>query len=106
MDLGDMFVSLAYVDRQIARDREELESRDIEEREGDDDGVLQALPTGERGVSGAMADAFDLQVTCRLLAASSGQRVSHASRGLLNICIGVVECWERFSTHIFCSRRA
>lgn len=60
MDVGDMFVSLAYVDRQIARDREEA----LSERgkgDGDDDIGVDALPR-ERGVSGAMADVYDLQV--------------------------------------------
>lgn len=63
-----MFVSLAYVDRQIARDREEaLAEREGGEGSNDDDGV-DALPR-ERGVSGAMADVYDLQVrvVCALL---------------------------------------
>lgn len=58
-----MFVSLAYVDRQMARDREEMEAI-----LGREDKI--EFPEGgtewwdrNRGVSGAMSKSFDLQVT-------------------------------------------
>lgn len=58
-----MFVSLAYVDRQMARDREEMEAALGREDEIDfpEDGT--EWWDRNRGVSGAMSRSFDLQVT-------------------------------------------
>lgn len=63
MDLGDMFISLAYVDRQIARDREEeAEAGKRGEGEGEGENGETEWWDGERGVSGAMSRVFDVQV--------------------------------------------
>lgn len=59
MDMGDMFISLAYVDRQIARDRDE-EQKGAEGEEGDDEEAEWWVR--ERGVSGAMSKVFNVQV--------------------------------------------
>lgn len=79
MDLGDMFISLAYVNRQIARDREEAEEAAASaaasatkaggagaERGGIDvaDSPDHEWWDEERGVSGAMSRVFDVQVRC------------------------------------------
>ncbi|CAN0556511.1 unnamed protein product, partial [Ectocarpus sp. 8 AP-2014] len=55
MDLGDMFISLAYVDRQIERDREEQAAAEEEWWDS------------ERGVSGAMSRVFDVQERASML---------------------------------------
>lgn len=60
MDLGDMYISLAYVDRQIALDREDAAAAEVASV-GESAGEEWPLPK-DRGVSGAMADVFDLQV--------------------------------------------
>lgn len=63
MDLGDMFISLAYVDRQIGRDKKEEEAAAAAaSAEGDGDGEEQEWWDSERGVSGAMSRVFDVQV--------------------------------------------
>lgn len=72
MDLGDMFISLAYVERQIKRDEEEAEAflgagpKDGGDRRGRDGDVSTAEDQDwwdkERGVSGAMSSVFDVEV--------------------------------------------
>lgn len=63
MDLGDMFISLAYVDRQIKRDKEEEEAAAAAAAtNGDGEGEEQEWWDSERGVSGAMSRVFDVQV--------------------------------------------
>lgn len=58
-----MFISLAYVDRQIARDREEeAEAGKRGEGEGEGENEETEWWDGERGVSGAMSRVFDVQV--------------------------------------------
>ncbi len=88
MDLGDMYISLAYVDRQISRDREEgaaaaaaaAAAATAAAETGAEDARAAGAQAkerggageedrewwdGERGVSGAMSTVFDVQVcTC------------------------------------------
>lgn len=78
MDLGDMFISLAYVDRQIERDREEETdaarvtvdggNTALEEEEEEDEEWWDR----ERGVSGAMSRVFDVQVSLLLVIPGGG----------------------------------
>eukprot|EP00953_Heterococcus_sp_UTEX-ZZ885_P009652 5670-Heterococcus_DN1.PRE.1 len=57
MDLGEMMISLAYVERQIQRDKDEFEAT-----------AAKGQPLEEeRGVSGAMAKCFSLQDRLSLL---------------------------------------
>ncbi|CAN0136395.1 unnamed protein product [Ascophyllum nodosum] len=66
MDLGDMFVSLAYVDRQMVRDRKEATgSEKGEEPHVEEDGA--EWWDSRRGVSGAMSKNFDLQDRASML---------------------------------------
>eukprot|EP00904_Undaria_pinnatifida_P005487 jgi/Undpi1/2068/HiC_scaffold_12.g05454.m1 len=82
MDLGDMFISLAYVNRQIARDREEAEeaaasaaaSATKAEGAGAERGGIDVADSPdhewwdeERGVSGAMSRVFDVQERASML---------------------------------------
>ncbi|CAN0162510.1 unnamed protein product [Pylaiella littoralis] len=71
MDLGDMFISLPYVDRQIKRDEEETaaavaSARGAAEEEGGAE-EEQEWWDSERGVSGAMSRVFDVQERASML---------------------------------------
>ncbi|CAM9904821.1 unnamed protein product [Ectocarpus sp. 4 AP-2014] len=63
MDLGDMFISLAYVDRQIERDREEQAAAVAAAAGGHEEEWWDS----ERGVSGAMSRVFDVQERASML---------------------------------------
>ncbi|CAM9723817.1 unnamed protein product [Ectocarpus sp. 12 AP-2014] len=64
MDLGDMYISLAYVDRQIKRDMEEQAAAVAAAAAG---GQEEEWWDSERGVSGAMSRVFDVQERASML---------------------------------------
>ncbi|CBJ32782.1 conserved unknown protein [Ectocarpus siliculosus] len=66
MDLGDMFISLAYVDRQIKRDREE-QAAAVAAAAAGGGGQEEEWWDSERGVSGAMSRVFDVQERASML---------------------------------------
>lgn len=94
MDLGDMYISLGYVDRQIRRDREEeaaaaaaLDASAEGRGRSEEDDEEQEWWDSDRGVSGAMSRVYNVQVcflvclfVCVFVAVVCGRDVGGVSR--------------------------